>query len=93
MFVIFCVVASSEGGLVVVNCLVGLSRSATVLTAALMINQHWSVARIELETNAIRRFGLVSIVSFRRPSLMIIPSASQFHVYLPWGQHPFSIVS
>lgn len=37
--------ASSEGGLVVVNCLVGLSRSATVLTAALMINQHWSVAR------------------------------------------------
>ena len=45
MFVIFCVVASSEGGLVVVNCLVGLSRSATVLTAALMINQHWSVAR------------------------------------------------
>ena len=29
----------------VVNCLVGLSRSATVLTAALMINQHWSVAR------------------------------------------------
>ena len=40
-----CVVASSEGGLVVVNCLVGLSRSATVLTAALMINQHWSVAR------------------------------------------------
>ena len=45
MFVIFCVVASSEGGLVVVNCLVGLSRSATVLTAALVINQHWSVAR------------------------------------------------
>lgn len=45
MLVIFCVVASSEGGLVVVNCLVGLSRSATVLTAALMINQHWSVAR------------------------------------------------
>ena len=45
MLVIFCVAASSEGGLVVVNCLVGLSRSATVLTAALMINQHWSVAR------------------------------------------------
>ena len=35
---------------------------------------------LELETNAIRRFGLVSIVS-------------QFHVYLPWGQRPFSIVS
>ena len=91
MFVIFCVVASSEGGLVVVNCLVGLSRSATVLTAALMINQHWSVARIELETNAIRRFGLVSIVSFRRPSLMIIPSASQFHVYTYHGVNVWSV--
>ena len=38
---------------------------------------------IELETNAIRRFGLVSIVSYCRPSLMIIASVSQFHVYLP----------
>ena len=24
---------------------------------------------------------------------MIIVSGTQFHVYLPWGQHPFSIVS
>ena len=24
---------------------------------------------------------------------MIIASGTQFHVYLPWGQHPFSIVS
>ena len=48
---------------------------------------------LELETNAIRRFGLVSIVSYSRPSLMIIASVSQFHVYLPWGQRPFSIVS
>ena len=39
-----------------------------------------------LETNAIRRFGLVNIVSYSRPSLMIIASVSQFHVYLPWGQ-------
>ena len=34
----------------------------------------------------------VSIVSYSRPSLMIIASASQFHAYLPWGQLPFSIV-
>ena len=47
----------------------------------------------ELETNAIRRFGLVSIVSYSRSSLMIIASAPQFHVYLLWGQRPFSIVS
>ena len=32
-------------------------------------------------------------VSNSRPSLMIIASASQFHVYLLWGQCPFSIVS
>ena len=31
-------------------------------------------------------FELVSIVSYSRPSLTIIASASQFHVYLPWGQ-------
>ena len=49
--------------------------------------------KLELETNVIRRFGLVSIVSYSCPSLMIISSASQFHVYLPWGQRPFSIVS
>ena len=33
------------------------------------------------------------IVSYSRPSFMIIMSASKFHVYLPWGQRPFSIVS
>ena len=49
---------------------------------------------VELETNAIRRFRLVSIVSYySRPSLMIIASVSQFHVYLQWGQCLFSIVS
>ena len=48
---------------------------------------------VELETKAIRRFSEVSIVSYSRPSLMIIASASQFHVYIPWGQCPFSIVS
>ena len=46
-----------------------------------------------LETKAILRFAKVSIVSYSRPSLMIIALASQFHVYLPWGQRPFSIVS
>ena len=28
-----------------------------------------------------------------RASLMIIASQTQFHIYLPWGQCPFSIVS
>ena len=49
--------------------------------------------RLELETKAIRRFAKVSIVSYSRRSLTIIASASQFHVYLPWGQCPFRIVS
>ena len=40
---------------------------------------------LELQTKAIRRFAKVSIVSYSRPSLMIILSASQFHVYLPRG--------
>ena len=30
--------------------------------------------------------GLVSIVSYSRPSHMIIALVSQFHFYLPWGQ-------
>ena len=33
------------------------------------------------------------IVSYSRLSIMIIALASQFHVYLSWGQCPFSIVS
>ena len=37
--------------------------------------------------------GLLSIVSYSCPSLMIIAPGTQFHVYLPWGQHLFSIVS
>ena len=36
---------------------------------------------LELETKAIRRFANVSIVSYSRPSLMKIASASQFYVY------------
>ena len=49
--------------------------------------------QVELETKAIRRFAKVSIVSYSRLSLMIIASASQFHIYLSWGQRQFSIVS
>ena len=48
---------------------------------------------LELATKAIRRFAKVSIVSYNRPSLMIIVLVSQFYVYLPWGQCLFSIVS
>jgi len=34
-----------SGGMLVINCLVGLSRSATVLAAAMMINNKWSARR------------------------------------------------
>jgi len=37
--------AKQAGGLLVINCLVGLSRSATALTAALMINNKWTAKR------------------------------------------------
>eukprot|EP00092_Neocalanus_flemingeri_P001086 GFUD01001157.1.p1 GENE.GFUD01001157.1~~GFUD01001157.1.p1 ORF type:complete len:316 (+),score=69.08 GFUD01001157.1:89-1036(+) len=37
--------AAQMGGLLVINCLVGLSRSATILAAALMINNKWTVKR------------------------------------------------
>ena len=36
---------------------------------------------------------LVSIVSYSCPSIMIVVSRTQFQVYLPWDQRPFSIVS
>ena len=50
-------------------------------------------ARLELESKVKRRFAKVSIVSYSMssPSLMIIASASQFHVERRWGQRPFSI--
>ena len=47
------------------------------------------VGWVELET----RFAKVSIVSYSRPSLIIIVSASQFHIERPWGHRLFSIVS
>ena len=38
--------------------------------------------------------GMVSIiVSYSRPSLLIIVSASQIHVYLPLGQRLISLIS
>jgi len=37
--------ARKGGGLIVINCLVGLSRSATVLAASLMINNRWTVQK------------------------------------------------
>ena len=37
---------------------------------------------LELGTKAIRRFAKFSIVSYSRPSLMIIASAFQVHIYL-----------
>ena len=37
--------------------------------------------------------GLVSIVSYSRPSLMIIAPRTQFHVEKTWGQRSFNIVS
>ena len=40
---------------------------------------------VELETKAIRRFAKVSIVSYSRPSHMIIALGTQFYVYLLWG--------
>ena len=49
------------------------------------------IDQVELETKAIRRFA--KILQSRRRPLLIIASASQFHVYLPWGKYPFSIVS
>ena len=37
--------------------------------------------------------GLVSIVSYSRLPLMIIALGTPFHVYIQWGQCPFSRVS
>ena len=62
-----------------------------------MLNRRWptvSQREIGSETQKSKGTGgLVSIVSYSRPSLMIIASRIQFHVERPWGQRPFSIVS
>ena len=60
---------------------------------SLWIIQFLEACRVELETKVKRRFAKVSIVSCSRLYLVIIASASQFHVYLLWGQGLFSIVS
>ena len=36
--------------------------------------------------------SLIRILSYSRPSLMIIASHTQFHIERPWGQHPFSVL-
>ena len=59
----------------------------------LSLTNYKPLSQVELETKVIRRFVKVSIVCYSRPSLVIIASVSQFHVYLPWGQRPFTIVS
>ena len=48
---------------------------------------------LNVKTQKSKGTWLVSIVSYSRPSLVMIGSASQFHIYLLWGQRPFSIVS
>ena len=42
------------------------------------------VSRHEIGTPM--QMGWYSILSYSRPSLMIIVSRTQFHVYLQWGQ-------
>ena len=65
-----------------------------ILTSRMTLDIRFAVhCPVELETKAIRRFAKVSRVSYSCPSLMIIASASQFHIYLPWSQRLLSIVS
>ena len=64
-----------------------------LLIWAVVQNQSQAGYLLELETKVKWRFAKVSIVSFSRSSFMIIALASQFYVYLPWSQCPFSIVS
>ena len=63
----------------------------------LCASAHWSCTAIRAWNEGYPKvhedFGLVSIVSYSCPSLMIIASGTQFHIYLLWGQRPFSIVS
>ena len=58
----------------------------------------WSNTSISLDTRPLELqmkalLGLVSTVSYSRPSFMTFESASQFPVYLLWGKRLFSIVS
>ena len=53
-----------------------------LLSGAAMFLRYEEIWWLELETKAIPRFAKVIIVSYSRPSFMIIASASQFHVYL-----------
>ena len=49
--------------------------------------------KVHTSTFTLKTGGLVIILSYSRPSLMIIASGTQFHVERPLGQYPFSIVS
>ena len=62
-----------------------------IIFIGVQVGAPWLAGRcvIELETKVREDF----IVSYSRPSLMIIALASQFHVYLQWCKRPFSIVS
>ena len=56
------------------------------------VTRHQSA--VELQTKVKRRFAKVSLVSYSRPSLMIVGVGVPIsHLYLTWGQRPFSIVS
>ena len=59
----------------------------------LLLLQRVDVVRRLLQDRGLGTGRLVSIVSYSRPSIMIIASRTQFHVERPWGQRPFSIVS
>ena len=65
------------------------------------VNRYYCQFLLELETKVKRRFAKI-VQSRRRPllgpspswkRLMIIALASQFHIYLLWGQCPFSMHS
>ena len=78
--------------------LVSPPRAVTPLTPTTGAQADRGCSSEATSNNSVRRImgGLVSIVSIAYdncPSLMIIASASQFHIYLPWCQRQFSIVS
>ena len=79
----------------------GTGKTCFVQRLAAELGECWAV-----RTSAVKRSigftitekaptRMVSIVpySYSCPSLMIIASRTQFHVYLPWGQRLFSMVS
>ena len=83
---------------IVSKVLVALYQNCQRLSANILASATASASKMLItntSTKVIRdgRVGQHSIVSYSRPSLMIIALASQFHVYLPWGPCLFSLVS